>query len=220
MPFDYPIALGLDGRHAVVVGEEAVRHHRVEGLLAAGATVLVVARGPDEHLHRLETDERVAVHRRAFDPADLDGATICIASSREPDERAAIAREARARGVLVNVMDDNPNCDFAVPAIVRRGDLAIAISTGGRSPGLARRLRIELQERFGPEWGGLAAVIGKVREETLVAIPAIEDRAARWDRALSPSELTELAALVKAGRPDQAERRLRERLDLIEVNAG
>ncbi|MGH2739144.1 MAG: precorrin-2 dehydrogenase/sirohydrochlorin ferrochelatase family protein [Actinomycetota bacterium] len=217
MAFGYPIALDLDGRRAVVIGEEAVRHGKVEGLLAAGASVLVVAKGPGDRLSRLEADDRVVVARRGFEPSDLDEAAVCVASSHDPAERAAIATAARRCGVLVNVMDDNRNCDFAAPAIARRGDLAIAISTGGRSPALARRLRIELEERFGTEWGELVDIIGRVREETLAGIPDIEERAKMWDEALGPDELTKLADLVRSGRPKDAELHLRARLSLREA---
>ena len=151
MAFGYPVLLELAGRRAVVVGEFAVEAGKVEGLLAAGAEVTVVAKGPKAALDRLEGDPRVVVHRRGYGgPDDLAGAVVCVASAAEPAVRDAIAADARAAGVLVNVMDDVPNCDFAAPAIVRRGDLVIAVGTGGRAPALASRLRAQLAGRFGP----------------------------------------------------------------------
>ncbi|MFL6184777.1 MAG: bifunctional precorrin-2 dehydrogenase/sirohydrochlorin ferrochelatase, partial [Actinomycetes bacterium] len=164
MAFGYPVLLELAGRRAVVIGEFAVEAGKVEGLLAAGAEVTVVAKGPEAALDRLEGDPRVVVHRRGYGGSDdLAGAVVCVASAAEPAVRDAIAADARAAGVLVNVMDDVPNCDFAAPAIVRRGDLLIAIGTGGRAPALARRLRAELADRFGPEWTELMDVVGRVR---------------------------------------------------------
>ena len=151
MAFGYPVLLELTGRRAVVVGEFAVEAGKVEGLLVAGAEVTVIAKGPEAALSRLSTDPRVTVHRRGYGgPADLAGAVLCVASAAEPGARDAIAADARAAGVLVNVMDDVPNCDFAAPAIVRRGDLVVAVGTGGRAPALASRVRAELGERFGP----------------------------------------------------------------------
>ena len=131
--------LELAGRHAVVIGETAVREGKVEGLLAADVgSVMVVAERPAARLESLAAlDERVTVERRAWRPADLDEAFVCVASSDDPAERAAVARFARDRGVLVNVMDDIPNCDWAAPSIVRRGELVLAVSTGGASPALA-----------------------------------------------------------------------------------
>lgn len=190
MPFAYPVLLELSGRRAVVVGSLALHERKDVALREAGAEVDVFANG-------------------TWRPEDLNGAFMCVASSDDPAERDAIARAARDRGVLVNVMDDVPNCDFAAPAIVRRGDLVIAIGTGGRSPALARKLRADLQERYGEEWADVLRVIGAVREETLEALPDLGDRARRWRRAL---DLDEALALVRTGRSDELRRRLVERL--------
>jgi precorrin-2 dehydrogenase/sirohydrochlorin ferrochelatase len=190
MPFAYPVFLELEGRRAVVIGSLALREGKDEQLRNAGARVDVFDDG-------------------TWRPEDLDGALVCVASAAEQRERDRIARVARARGVLVNVMDDVPNCDFAAPAIVRRGDLVLAISTGGRSPALARRLREELGARFGDEWATVLDVLRGVREETLAALPDIRVRARRWRRAL---DLDEAAVLVRDGRADELRRRLRERL--------
>ncbi len=210
MPFGYPAFLELSGRRAVVIGTGAVAEGKVEGLLAAGAAaLLVVAGGPAERLDALAADRRVRIERRTWRPEDLDGAFVCVAWSEDPAVRATIAREARARGVLANVMDDVPNCDFAAPAVVRRGDLVIAISTGGRSPALARRLREELSERYGPEWADVLEVLRRVREETLSALPDLAERSARWHAAL---DLREAEELVRQGRAEELRARLLERL--------
>ena len=210
MAFGYPVLLELAGRPAVVIGEFAVEAGKVEGLLVAGAEVTVIAKGPEAALDRLEPDPRVTVHRRGYGgPADLAGAVVCVAHASEPGVRNAIAADARAAGVLVNVMDDVPNCDFAAPAIVRRGDLVVAIGTGGRAPALAGRLRAELGERFGPDWAELLDVVGRVRAATLPHLPDFEDRSRRWKAAL---DLDELEELIAAGRGDLAGTRLHDRL--------
>jgi siroheme synthase-like protein len=210
MAFGYPVLLELTGRRAVVIGELAVEAGKVEGLMVAGAEVTVIAKGPAATLDRLDQDPRVEVHRRGYGgPADLDGAVLCVAHAPEPGVRAAIAADARAAGVLVNVMDDIPNCDFAAPAIVRRGDLVLAIGTGGRAPALASRLRVELSERFGPGWSELVEVVGQVRADTLPQLPHLEDRSRRWKAAL---DLTELEELVAGGQGALAAARLRDRL--------
>jgi siroheme synthase-like protein len=210
MAFGYPVLLELAGRRAVVIGEFAVEAGKVEGLLAAGAEVTVVAKGPLAALDRLDGDPRVVVHRRGYGGSDdLAGAVVCVASAAEPAVRDAIAADARAAGVLVNVMDDVPNCDFAAPAIVRRGDLLIAIGTGGRAPALASRLRAELADRFGPEWTELMDVVGRVRADTLPHLPDFEDRSHRWKAAL---DLDELEHLIQEGHGEEAATRLRTRL--------
>ncbi len=217
MPFGYPVFLELDGRRAVVIGQTAVREGKVEGLLAGGAThVVVIADGPLERLALLALDPRVNVERRASVPADLDGAFICVASSEDPVERDAIAREARDRGVLVNVMDDIPNCDWAAPALVRRGELALAISTGGASPALAKELRVQLAAQFGEEWAGVLTVLREAREVTLPLLPDLGDRARCWAEALDTDEAVRL---VRDGRSEELRDRLIARL-LGEADSG
>lgn len=190
MPFAYPVFLELAGRRAVVIGSLAVAEGKDDALREAGADVEVLAAG-------------------GWRPEDLDGAFVCVASSDDPAERDAIAAAARERGVLVNVMDDVPNCDFAAPAIVRRGELALAIGTGGRSPAVARKVREDLEARYGPEWAEVLAVVADVRSETASALPNLRVRAERWREAL---DLHEAAALARAGRGEELGRRLRERL--------
>jgi siroheme synthase-like protein len=209
MTFGYPITLNLNHRVAVVIGRDAVAAGKVEALLAAGATVRVFAEGPGSRLDRLESTANVTVARRAHQPEDLDGAFVIVASSADPAVRAEIFELAHQRNALVNVMDEINHCDFAAPAVVRRGELTIAIATGGRSPALARRLREELDEWFGPEWEELLRVLGEVRTETLGALPDVAERSRRWQGALDTDELAEL---VRAGRPQEARRRLTRRL--------
>jgi precorrin-2 dehydrogenase/sirohydrochlorin ferrochelatase len=210
MPFGYPVMLELAGRRCVVIGVDALREGKVEGLLAAGADdVAVVATGPAAHLEALDGLDGVTVSRRTWRAADLEGAFLVVAASSDADERRAIALEARARGALVNVMDDIPSCDWSAPAVVRRGKLVLAIATGGASPALARKLRERLSSEYGEEWSEVLAVLRSVREQTMPLLPDLATRARRWGEAL---DLDEAAALVRAGRSNELERRLRERL--------
>ena len=210
MPFAYPVMLQLDGARAVVIGEGAVRGGKPEGLLAGGATdVLVVATTPAARLDELEATAGVRVARRAWRPEDLEGATICVAWSARAEVRAAIARAARDRGVLVNVMDDVPNCDFAAPAVVRRGELLVAIGTGGASPTLAGRLREELAERYGDHWTEILEILREIRESTLPLLPDLTERSRRWRIAL---DVEEAEKLVREGLGDELRERLRTRL--------
>jgi siroheme synthase-like protein len=207
MTFGYPVMLEVRGRRCVVIGDLAVREGKVEGLLAAGADdVLVLAERIGD---RFDEVSGVMVERRAWRPADLDGAFLVVASSGDPAARAAIAREARSRGALVNVMDHVPSCDWAAPAIVRRGDLVLAIGTGGVSPAIARSVRERLEAAFGPEWAEVVRVVGEVREETSAALPVFAERAMRWRAALDPEEAVEL---VRQGREEELRSRLRGRL--------
>lgn len=210
MPFGYPVMLEIAGRRCVVIGSDAVRDGKVEGLLAAGADdVLVVAEGPADRLDDLETIDGVEVERRAWQAEDLNGAFVCVAASRDPGERDAIAREARTRRVLVNLLDDIPNCDWATPSVVRRGELVVAISTGGASPALAKKLRMLLTDEFGEEWSEIVAVLRQVRAETLPSLPSFSERARRWSEAL---DLDEAKTLIREGRGNDLATRLCERL--------
>lgn len=208
--FGYPVNLELSGRRCVVIGALPVREGKVEGMLAAGATdVLVVAEGPARALDGLEDLYGVQVERRTWRLTDLDGAYLAVAHDEDPASRDTLAREARARHVLINVMDDIPNCDWAAPSIVRRGELLIAIGTGGASPTLSRKLRERLQDEFGPEWSEVMRILGEVREETMPLLPDIGVRAKRWRAALDPDEA---AALVREGHADELRAHLRARL--------
>jgi precorrin-2 dehydrogenase/sirohydrochlorin ferrochelatase len=210
MPFGYPVMLELAGRRCVVIGSLAVREGKVEGLLAAGATdVLVVASAPDTRLADLEVLPEVVVERRAWRADDLNGAFLVVASSADVGEREAIAREARCRRALVNVMDDIPNCDWSAPAIVRRGELVLSIATGGASPALAKQLRAALSQEFGEEWSEVVSVLRAVREETMPSLPDFATRARRWADAL---DLDEAARMVRDGRSEELASRLRTRL--------
>jgi len=210
MPFAYPVMLELGRRRCVVLGADAVREGKVEGMLAAGADdVLVVATGPDTHLNELDRVDGVIVERRGWRAGDLNGAFLVVAASRDAEERDAIAREARRRGALVNVMDDIPNCDWSAPGVVRRGELVFAIATGGASPALTKKLRAQLSREFGEEWCEVLTVLRSVREQTLPQIPDVATRARRWADAL---DLDEAADLVREGRADELADRLHERL--------
>ena len=210
MPFGYPVMLELAGRRCVVIGDDAVREHKVEGLVAAAADdVLVVAMGPATRLDELQAIDGVIVERRTWQASDLDGAFLVVAASRDPGERDAIAREARCRRALVNVMDDIPNCDWSAPSVVRRGALVLAIATGRASPALAKQLRLQLSTAYGEEWSEVLAVLRKVRTETMPSLPDFPTRARRWQEAL---DLDEAAALVREGRGDELAERLRARL--------
>lgn len=207
MSFGYPVMLELSGRRCVVIGAQAIGEGKVEGLLAAGADdVLVVEPSVDD---RFDGVAGVRVERRAWRSGDLEGAFLAVASNDDGVARAAIAREARARGVLVNVVDDIPHCDWAAPAVVRRGDLVLAIGTGGVSPAVARLVRERLQAEFGAEWVDVLRVVGEVRRDTLPSLPDLRTRARRWQTAL---DLDEAAGLVRDGRADELRTLLRERL--------
>ncbi|MBO0911360.1 MAG: bifunctional precorrin-2 dehydrogenase/sirohydrochlorin ferrochelatase [Acidobacteria bacterium] len=172
----FPIFLKLEGRRCLVVGAGTVAEGKIRGLLDAGALVDVVAPKAVFQVQKWAGDGAISWTPRAFEPRDLDRVLMVVAATSSPQLNAEILREARLRNVLSNAVDDPENCDFYYPAVVQRGDLQIAISTGGRSPALAQRLRQELEEQFGPEYESWVRELGEARVELAATVG---DREAR-----------------------------------------
>ncbi|MFQ5895660.1 MAG: bifunctional precorrin-2 dehydrogenase/sirohydrochlorin ferrochelatase [Nitrospinota bacterium] len=151
----YPLFVNLEGRACLVVGGGRVAERKVRALLRAGARVRVVAPAIGGALRALarRKGEALDLREERFRPAQLRGMALAFAATDVPSVNARVAEEARRRGIWVNVADGSAPSDFLVPAVVERGSLALAISTGGASPALARRLRKELEGRFGAAWG-------------------------------------------------------------------
>ena len=160
----FPIFVKLEGRHVLLVGAGPIAESKIGGLLSAGAVVTVVAPDATPALQTLARDGRIEWKPRAFEPDDLNGMTLVVAAVPKA-VAASIYAEAHLRGVLVNSVDDPENCDFYYPAVVNRGELQIAISTAGHSPALAQRIRIELEEQFGPEYAQWLQRLGEARRE-------------------------------------------------------
>lgn len=163
----FPLFLKLAGRRCLVVGAGAIAESKIESLLQAGARIKVVAPEATEKIERLSRVKQIVWRRRAYRPADLVGAFLVIAATSSAKLHRCIFRQARRSGILCNAVDDPPNCDFYYPAVVRRGSLQIAISTGGESPSLAARLRAELERQFGPEYGAWVKRLGRERAAIL-----------------------------------------------------
>jgi precorrin-2 dehydrogenase / sirohydrochlorin ferrochelatase len=162
----FPIFLKLEGRQCLVVGAGSVAEGKVRGLLDAGAIVRVVAPKAVFQIRQWDSESKLKWEPREFAAGDLGGGvSIVIAATNSHEVNTQIFHEARLRGVLCNAVDDPENCDFYYPAVVNRGDLQIAISTNGRSPALAQRLRKDLEEQFGPEYEAWVEELGEAREQ-------------------------------------------------------
>jgi uroporphyrin-III C-methyltransferase/precorrin-2 dehydrogenase/sirohydrochlorin ferrochelatase len=190
----FPIFVKLEGRPVLLVGAGPVGESKIGGLLSSGAVVTVVAPEATPSIQKLAADGKVAWHRREFAPADLHGMALVVAAVPK-DVARSIYDEARTRGVLVNSVDDPDNCDFYYPAVVNRGDLQIAISTAGHSPSLAQRIRIELEQQFGPEYAQWVQQLGDARRELF---------ATDMDPDLRKQQLHEMAGLPPEGFGGQA----------------
>lgn len=196
----YPVFIDLRGRLAVVVGGGAQAERRARAFVRHGADVAVIAEDPTEGLLELEAEGRLSIERRAYAAGDLAGAyiVVCVSGSDEVDEAAA--REAEAQGSLVAVLGSRGLSNFVAPAVVRRGALQIAVSTGGTSPALAKRIRTRLAAEFGPEWAEYVELLGIVRAMVLDRVPPSERRD-RMLEALAEDEAP-LVALAAGERVD------------------
>lgn len=201
----YPVNLNIDGRSCLVIGGGAVAGRKVQSLLAAKAGVTVMSPGTTPLLADLAAAGRVRHISEAYRPGAIDDFFIVICATDDPAVNRAAAAEARARGALVNVVDAPELCDFTVPAQVCRGDLLLTVSTGGKSPAFARRLREELEDRYGPEYGVYLELIAGTREWMKEGVAASAQRGRFWREAIDADVL----GLLKAGRIVEAEEKLK-----------
>jgi precorrin-2 dehydrogenase/sirohydrochlorin ferrochelatase len=174
-PF-YIACLKLSGRRCVVVGGGEIGLEKVEGLLACDADVTLVAPTAIDELQALAREGSIAWERRDYEPAVLDKAFMVIASTDDTDVNIGIYQDAEERAMLVNVVDVPPLCNFILPAVLRTGPLAIAISTAGASPALAKRMKREIGELFGEEYATLAVLLNESRGWAKGTLPTYQDR--------------------------------------------
>jgi siroheme synthase-like protein len=174
-PF-YIACLKLAGRRCLVVGGGEIGLEKVEGLLACDGDVTLVAPEAVPELEELAREGSIRWERREYEPSDLDATFMVIASTDDTDINIAVYNDAERRAMLVNVVDVPPLCNFILPAIVRTGPLAIAISTAGASPALAKRMKTEVAELFGEEYAELAVMLNDVRGWAKGTLATYQDR--------------------------------------------
>jgi precorrin-2 dehydrogenase / sirohydrochlorin ferrochelatase len=204
----YVACLRLAGRRCLVVGGGEVGLEKVEGLLACGGEVTLIAPDAVAELEQYAGEGSIAWERREYRAADLEGAFLAIAATDDTDVNIAIYEQAERRAMLVNVVDVPPLCNFILPAIVRTGPLAIAISTAGASPALAKRLKREIADQFGEPYARLAVILNDVRGWAKATLPTYQDRKRFFEGIVNGEP--DPVALVRDGRE-------REVLDLIEA---
>ena len=174
-PF-YIACLKLTGRRCLVVGGGDIGLEKVEGLLACGGDVVLVAPEAHDELRSLADEGSIEWERRPYEPADLEGAFMAIAATDDSEVNIGIYEDAERRAMLVNVVDVPPLCNFILPAIVRTGPLAIAISTAGASPALAKRMKREISALFGEDYARLAIMLNDARGWAKATLPTYQDR--------------------------------------------
>jgi precorrin-2 dehydrogenase/sirohydrochlorin ferrochelatase len=193
--------LKLEGRQCLVVGAGKVGEPKIGGLLETGARIRVVAREASLAVREWARQGKIELELRPFLAEDLDGAFLAIVATNSRSLNERVYHEAQGRGVLCNVVDVPDLCDFFYPAVVRRGDLQIAVSTAGQSPSLAQNIRQQLEKQFGPGYAAWVAELGETRKLILASdldkerkLDLLHSLASREALEAALAELPELAA--------------------------
>jgi precorrin-2 dehydrogenase / sirohydrochlorin ferrochelatase len=188
----FPIFLKLKGRECLVVGAGAIAESKIESLIAAEARIMVVAPEAGTKASIWARSGIIRWEPRKFQPSDLENMFLVIAATSSRDVNRHVFEEAQARNILCNAVDDPEYCDFYYPAVVRRGDLQIAISTAGHSPALAQRLRRQFENDFGPEYADWLQQLGSIRKDL-------------FGRGMDPVERRRILHEIAAGSPSHLE---------------
>jgi siroheme synthase-like protein len=205
----YPVFLDLHHRRAVVVGGGRVAERKVRTLLKCGANVRVVSPSLTVGLSSLARRGAIQYRKQSYRATDLAGASLVIAATHDPAVQEAVARGAKKRRLWVNVVDRTDLCSFIAPSILTRGDLVIAISTGGSSPALARRLRRDLAKGIGRAYGEFLSLAGRIRTPILRQIPSPGRRRRLFHRIMNSG----LLKWLQQGRRKEALRMLQALLE-------
>lgn len=202
----YPVFLNLVGKRCLVIGGGSVAERKIEGLLRSEAAVTVISPALTTPLELCAKEKKIRHFMREYKPGDVAGYQLAFVATDDPQINRAVYDEAQERGVWINAVDDPAHCDFILPSVLRRGELAVAVSTGGASPALARAVREELEKFLTEDYAVLSDIVADVRRELktrgLSAAPEI------WGRALNDG----LRRLVRDGDIEGAKRYLREQV--------
>jgi siroheme synthase-like protein len=196
----YPIFIDIEDRDVLIVGGGNVCARKAETMLRYGARVTVVSPELTAEIEGWVGEGRVAVRRKEYEEGDLDGASMVIASTDSPCVNGRVARDCRRRRIPVNVVDVTHLCEFIVPAIVEQGSVQVAVSTGGRSPALARTLKEELQRFVGPEYAEVNDLLGTLRKSAKEILPTDVDRKRFFDGIIALGILS----MLREGRRGEA----------------
>jgi len=200
MEYGYPVILDLYDQPCVVIGGGPMAEEKIIALLEAGARLTVIAAELTEPLANLAWKNRFKWVNRNYAVGDLDGAYLVIGADMDRSRNNLIAEEATRKRVLLNCLDDPPNCRFIFPSIHRQGDLVIALSTTGKCPALAVRIRQKLAAEYGPEYADFLKIVGALRDRIAALLPDFDKRRELWYRLVDSRAL----ALLKAGRRQDA----------------
>jgi precorrin-2 dehydrogenase len=196
----YPIYIDIEDRNVVIVGGGNVCARKAETMMKYGARVTVVSPEFTDEIEQWAREGMLSTRRKAYEEGDVEGANLVIASTDDSAVNERVAADCRARRIPVNVVDVTPLCEFIVPAIIDKGSIQIAISTGGRSPAVARTLKEDLQRLVGPEYDEANEVLGTLRDGAKATLPTDVDRKRFFDGILAAGILE----MLRHGRRRQA----------------
>jgi precorrin-2 dehydrogenase/sirohydrochlorin ferrochelatase len=167
----FPINLNVQGCKCLVIGGGKVAERKVESLLQCEADIYLVSPKVTQNLEKLAGEGAIKLINRAYNTNDLDGCFLVISATNDQQVNHNVANDCLLRNILINVVDDPDKCNFTVPSVLRRGSLCIAVSTDGKSPILAKKIREELEERFGAEYAEFLDLMGEIRDQVMRDIP-------------------------------------------------
>ena len=202
----YPIFLNIEGRRCIVIGGGPVAERKVAGLLQEGARVTVISPSLTKCLESWVNEEKIRYVARDYREGDLAGYQLAFIATDDPAVSAAVHREGKERGVWVNAADDPAHCDFILPSVLRRGELVVAVATGGASPALSRAIREELETYFSEDYVALVEIVARVRRE--LKERSLVPSAEAWQKALNG----DLRRFIREGRQEEAKAYLLKRL--------
>ena len=200
----YPVSLDIGKRKCLVVGGGSVGARKTRTLLDCGALVTVVAPLLSETLRAMSGTKGLIIKTRSYRTSDLDGIFLVIGATDDRDVNRRIGRDADHRGILCNLADQPENCSFILPSVIRRGDLVISVSTSGRSPAMAKKLREELEKQFGEEYAEFLQLMGAIRTQLLSRSQALVSHKAVFEKLIHSG----LIDLVRDHRAEDIDRLL------------
>lgn len=196
----YPIFIDVEDRDVVIVGGGNVCARKAETMMRYGARVTIVSPEITAEIAEWEAERKLEVRRKRYDDHDLEGATLVIASTDDTSVNEQVAADCRRRRIPVNVVDVTPLCEFIVPAIIEKDGIQVAVSTGGKSPAIARTLKEDLQRAIGPEYAEVNEILGSLRESAKRALATDLDRKHFFDGIIASGVLN----MIREGRSRDA----------------
>jgi precorrin-2 dehydrogenase len=185
----YPIYLDIENRNVIIIGGGEVCARKAETMMRYGARVTIVSPELTAEIEGWARDGQLTIRRKRYETSDIEDAHIVIASTDDTSVNEQVAADSRARRIPVNVVDVTPLCEFIVPAIIEKDGIQIAISTGGKSPALARTLKEDLNRTIGPEYSEVNDLLGSLRDSAKAKLPTDTDRKRFFDGIIAQGVL-------------------------------